>query len=150
VVHLHCAQYNDDNGVNRYEELQKENSGMFYMEKPLAMKHSSTTEEWVTSCEILSRYDAGLLHNILDKSSVSEFDRINVPHRFFAYEAAHVTPIIERGSNIVLERMFSEKKCGYVYDSFEDLPGILNADIKYYTPSYEEYLKTIFNLEDER
>ncbi|MCD8158162.1 MAG: hypothetical protein LUD77_04495 [Clostridiales bacterium] len=146
VVHLHCAEYNDDNGVNRYEELQKNNPDIFYLEKPLEMKHSSTAEEWVKSCEILSRYDAGLLHNIVDESSVSKFDKINVPHRFFAYEAAHVTPIIEKNDNIVLERMFREKKCGFVYNFFEDLPEILNTKINYYTPSYEDYLKAIFDL----
>ena len=147
VVHLHCEQYNDDNGINRYKELQDENSDMFFMQKPLSMKHDSTAEEWVDSCEIISQYNAGLLHNIVDESSVSEFDRINVPHRFFAYEAAHVTPIIERGKNIVLERMFTENKCGFVYNSFAELPNMLNEDFVYYTPCYEDYLKTIFNLE---
>lgn len=146
VVHLHCAQYNHDNGVNRYKELQDKNPGMFYMEEVLAMKHSSSTEEWINSCEILSRYDAGLLHNIVDESSVSEFDRINIPHRFFAYEAAHVAPILKRGENVVLGRIFKEKKCGFMYDTFADLPGILDADIEYYTPSYEAYLKAIFKL----
>lgn len=146
VVHLHCAQYNDDNGINRYKELQDENPGMFYMEKALAMKHSSTTEEWIDSCEILSRYDAGLLHNIMDESSVSEFDRINIPHRFFAYEAAHVAPILKRGENVVLGRMFEEKRCGFTYDTFKELPEILDADIEYYTPSYKDYLKAIFEL----
>ncbi|MCD7994335.1 MAG: hypothetical protein LUK37_22155 [Clostridia bacterium] len=146
VVHLHCSKYNDDKGVNRYKELQAENPGMFYMEEALAMKYSSSTEEWINSCDILSRYDAGLLHNIVDESSVSEFDGINIPHRFFTYEAAHVTPILKRGENIVLGRMFEEKRCGFMYNTFSDLPGILNADIEYYTPSYEDYLKAIFEL----
>lgn len=144
VVHLHCAQYNDDNGVNKYKELEEQNPGKFYMEKPLEMKHSSSTEEWVESCEILSQYDVGLLHNIVEGSTVSEFDRINIPHRFFAYEAAHVLPVIEKGSNIVLERMFSEKGCGYVYSELTDLPKILERKFTYYTPSYKDYLKSIF------
>lgn len=148
VVHLHCAQYNDDNGINRYKELQDENPGMFYMEDALEMKHSSGIKEWIKSCEILSRYDAGLLHNIMDGSSVSEFDRINVPHRFFAYEAAHVAPILKRGENIVMEHIFAEQKCGYIYDSLENLPQILEMDFEYYTPSYKDYLKAIFELED--
>lgn len=146
IVHLHCAQYNDDNGINRYKELQDKNPGMFFMEPALEMKHSSTASEWIKSCEILSRYDAGLLHNIVGQSRVSAFDKINIPHRFFAYEAAHVTPIIKRGENVVLERMFAEKKCGFVYNSFEDLPKLLHTGIEYYTPSYEDYLKAIFNL----
>lgn len=148
VVHLHCAQYNDFNGINRYKELQEEHPGMFYMEKALSMKHSSSSEEWIESCEILSRYDIGLLHNIQDNSSVSEFDRINIPHRFFAYETAHVAPITAKGNNVVLERLFAEKHCGFVYDKLTDLQAVLKENVEYYTPSYEDYLKAIFKLED--
>lgn len=148
VVHLHCAQYNDDNGVNRYQELATQNPGMFYLESSLEMKHSSSCQQWVESCEILSRYDIGLLHNIVDNSSVSEFDRINVPHRFFAYEAAHVVPIIARGENVVLERIFNRYNCGFVYDKLEELSNIIGRNFDYYTPSYTEYLKAIFDLED--
>ena len=149
IVHLHCAQYNDDNGVNRYKELAEQNPGKFFMEKPLEMKHSSTTEEWVESCEILSQYDIGLLHNIVENSTVSEFDRINIPHRFFAYEAAHVLPVIEKGSNVVLERMFAEKRCGFVYSELIDLPIVLNQKFSYYTPSYKDYLRGIFQDDKE-
>lgn len=146
VVHLHCTQYNNSGGINRYEELAKEYPENFYMEKSLEMKHSSSQEEWIHSCEILSQYDVGLLHNIVENSSVSEFDRINIPHRFFAYEAAHVIPVVRKGENCVLERMFEEKKCGYIFDSFEDITEVHNLKFEYYTPTYESYLKSIFDL----
>lgn len=148
VVHLHCAQYNDYHGVNYYKQLADEYPQMFYMEQSLTMKHNSSQEEWVDSCEILSRYDVGLLHNIVDSSSVSEFDRINIPHRFFAYEAAHVIPILKKGENIVLERKFNSEKCGFVYEDFADLPKVLDSHFTYHTPSYEDYLTSIFKLED--
>lgn len=144
VVHLHCAQYNDDNGVNRYQLLMEENPGRFYMEAPLEMKHSSSAETWVQSCEILSRYDAGILHNIVEKSSVSEFDRINVPHRYFAYQAAHVLPLLEDGHNSVLEKRFAEKKCGFVYHELADIVGVQNLDAQFEMLTYEEYLKHVF------
>lgn len=144
VVHLHCAQFNNYKGVNRYQELAEKKKGQFIIEDALDMKHNTSCEGWVKSCEVLSRYDAGILHNIQNESSVSEFDRINVPHRFFAYEAAHVTPVIERGNNVVLEKIFAKKKCGFVYDSFQDLPKLLTTEIKYFTPSYEDYLKEVF------
>jgi len=149
VVHLHCARYNDDNGVNRYALLAQEREGEFYMEPPLEMKHSTGAEEWARSCEILSRYDAGILHNIVEDSSVSEFDRINVPHRYFAYEAAHVIPLVQRGNSPVLERRFAEKHCGFVFDRLEDIQNVLQTDAQFETQTYESYLQQIFAKETE-
>ncbi len=144
VVHLHCAKFNNYKGVNRYQELAAEKKGWFIIEEPLEMKHSTSCEEWIRSCEILSRYDAGILHNIQEGYSVSEFDRINVPHRFFAYEAAHVTPVIQKGTNIVLERMFNETNCGFVFNTYQDLLNLLNSKIEYFIPKYEDYLRGVF------
>lgn len=140
IVHLHCAKYNNFNGENLYEKLKKEYPNEFFMEKELKMNRDSSVEEWVKSCEILSKYDFGLMHNIIENSSVSEFDKINVPHRLFAYEAAHVIPIIEKGQNKVLERMFDEKKCGIVYKCLDELNKISIANIEYNAPSYKDYL----------
>lgn len=145
-VHLHCAQYNDFNGVNKYAELKDKKPDQFFMEKPLNMKRDSTADQWVSSCEILSRYDFGLMHNIDDNSTVSEFDKINIPHRFFAYEAAHVAPIILRGSNIVLEKRFKSEKCGVVVDDISDLNSVDISDIHYVNPTYEDYLDSIIKM----
>lgn len=145
VVHLHCAKFIDDsNGINRYKQLEERNPEMFYLEAPLEMKHTSSTEAWINACEKLSKYDAGVMHNIVEGSSVSEFDKINVPHRLFAYEAAHVTPIVKRGENIVLERLFKEKNCGFIYEELSDLKKIKDIAFDYYTPSYEDYLIKLF------
>ncbi len=146
VVHLHCAQFNDDNGVNRYTELHRQFPDRFHLEPPLDMKYDSTPEAWTEACAVLSQYDAGLLHNIVANSSVSEFDRINVPHRYFAYEAAHVTPILRQGENPILEERFIRQHCGFVYRQFSDLSQLLTTSTLYDTPCYEDYLQAIFDL----
>lgn len=146
IVHLHCAVYNELQGINKYLDLKKQFPDCFFMEKPLEMKRDSSLNEWISSCEILSRYDYGLLHNIAEGSSVSEFDAINVPHRFFAYQAANVTPIICRGENTVLCRMFEEKKCGIVYSSIKELTKENKMDLHYIKTTYEDYLTKLLNL----
>ena len=83
------------------------------------------------------------MHNIMENSSVSEFDKINVPHRLFAYEAAHVIPIIKEGQNKVLERMFCSEKCGIVYRDLIELSKTNTTSIEYYTPNYKNYLTQI-------
>lgn len=143
IVHLHCARYNNYNGQNEYEKLKEKYPNEFFMEDVLNMNRDSSAEEWVKSCEILSKYDFGLMHNIMENSSVSEFDKINVPHRLFAYEAAHVIPIIREGQNKVLERMFCNEKCGIVYQNLIELSKTNMTNLNYYTPSYKSYLAEI-------
>ncbi len=146
IVHLHCRKFNEYGGGNRYKELADAYQGKFYIEEALDMAADSSLESWINSCEILSQYDIGFFHNVVEGSSISDYDKINVPHKFFAYGAAHVVPVVKRGDNDVLEKMFDEKNCGFVFDELSDLKQINNHKFDYYIPTYESYLKSVFDL----
>ncbi len=139
VVHLHTNKIMpDEHNINRYKELENTSSGMFIIEPPLDMRNNFSE-----ACSFLSQYDFGILHNFTDGSSVSVFDKINIPHRFYEYEAAHVIPILREGTTIVLEQMFKENKCGFIYKSFEDLQVKEISSIKYFIPTYSDYVENV-------
>ncbi len=140
VVHMHCKQFINNGGINQYKILEKEYKGAFIIEEPLEMRRDASLQEWIKSCEFLSRYDVGILHNIMPDNNVSVFDRINIPHRYFAYEAAHVIPIIKRGENIVLERIFETQGRGFVFDNYQDIEKIRCKNYVFETVSYKDYL----------
>ena len=107
---------NSHKGINKYKLLENEYPTKFFIEKPLNFEDYP-----ITSYKILSRYDFGVLHNFDDVATVSEFDKINIPHRFYEYQNAEVIPIIKSGDTIVMEKFFREYDCGYVYNNLEDL-----------------------------
>lgn len=105
VVHLHTKMIipNKD-GRNLYVELAQRDSN-FIIERPLDFECDSKN-----SYKILSRYDIGILHAYNLTHNVIFFDKVNIPHRYYEYQLAHVCPIVPKGYTIVTEEIFLEKK----------------------------------------
>ena len=142
VVHLHALKYqNDLNNVNQYEILQKEYPNHFFIHKALDF-----TNNYKESYSTLSKYDFGILHNFRESSSVTKFDRINIPHRLYEYQIAEVIPIVKTGETTVVQALFEEKKCGLVYKDLSDLKNINHKGFEFYKPSHKQFLSSVFNL----
>lgn len=139
VVHLHTLLIvPDKDGVNQYERLCKEYPGYFIIESPLAFDGDRWKEGYYT----LSRYDYGILHNFIDNTSNSEFDKYNIPHRYFEYQLAHVTPILLKGKTIVMERVMKDKSSGIIYCSPKEL--LTDHTIKFDIRSFNTYIQQLY------
>ena len=142
VVHLHTMRiFKDKRGIDQYSILEKESKGMFFVEKPLDFN-----SKCIESCQFISKYDIGVLHNFREGASVSLFDRTNIPHRLYEYEAAHVYPIIKQGDNEIIEEIFRSKSCGIIYTDLKDIMDFDFNSGKYYVPTYKQFVEdTIIN-----
>jgi len=78
--------------------------------------------------EILKRYDAGILHPPVpdEKEELKRFQEINVPNRIFEYQMADVLPLSEKNSTPAVENIISETRFGIVFESYDELSGILH------------------------
>jgi hypothetical protein len=138
VVHLDTLQIVPDQmGINRYSMLAAEYPNEFIIEPPSSFKSNP-----YAAYEKLSRYDYGILHNFIEGSTVSEFDKVNIPNRFYEYQIAQVTPIIKKGTTILLEKIINEKKCGVIYDTLDDLKE--KHSVSYFKPSFKDYINTLY------
>ncbi len=140
IVHLDTLKIHPDKkGVDCYSMLANEFPNKFIIE-PTSNFKSKPYEAY----ENLSRYDYGVLHNFIEGSKVSEFDKVNIPNRFYEYQIAQVTPIIKRGTTILLEKIINEKKCGVIYDTLDDLNK--NHNVSYFKPSFKDYIEALYNF----
>lgn len=138
-VHLHTLKVVPDaNGINQYEILEEKYKGNFFIEKPLSFNEN----DFVDSFYILSRYDFGILHNYIEGTSNSEFDKYNIPHRYYEYLLAHVIPILQKNKTIVLERIFNETNSGFVYSSPEEIK--LNTYCNFSFKSFKDYIRVLY------
>ena len=139
-VHLHAINFElDENGVNLYEQIA--------LQQPRFKLHSSldfvndTNNAYVQ----LASYDFGILHNFIDGTSVSFFDRYNVPHRFFEYQIANVVPVILENQTIVVEDLIKIHNCGLILADYSELQNQINLnDIKFLTPSFKDYINQLY------
>lgn len=139
AVHLHTLKIiPDSSGVNQYEVLRQKYSNSFFIEAPLSFDDDHFVESYGT----LSRYDYGVLHNFVEGTPNTEFDKYNIPHRYYEYELAHVAPILLRGKTIVMQRILEEKKSGVVYSK----PNEINLSNKciYHISSFADYMKALY------
>lgn len=140
VVHIHTLKiYKTSQGVDLYQELKKLYPEKLYIEPGLDFENHPDE-----SYEILGRYDFGVLHNLNSNDDVSEFDQINISHRFYEYQIAKVAPIVKRGTTIVEENVIQNNKCGLVYDDLSDLLRCLNDNYTYFTPSFSDYINSVY------
>lgn len=138
IVHLHCLNIvNDQNGVNQYEQLREQYPKNFVIEVPLDFEHSS-----IESYKILSKYDYGILHNFIEGTSNSEFDKVNIPHRYYEYQIAEVAPIVKKGNTKVFEEILLMTKSGIVYSELEELFDDIN--VQYFKPSFFDYISALY------
>lgn len=139
AVHLHTLKMiPDSNGVNQYEVLKEKYKESFFIEPPLSFDDN----HFVESYGILSRYDCGVLHNFVEGTPNTEFDKYNIPHRYYEYELAHVAPILLRGKTIVMERLLEEKKSGVVYSKPSEIS--LKEKCVYDIRSFSDYIKALY------
>lgn len=139
VVHLHTLKiFPDMNGVNQYEVLREKYKDLFFIESPLSFDDAHFEESYM----VLSRYDYGVLHNFVEGTPNTEFDKYNIPHRYYEYELAHVAPILLKGKTIVMQRIMEEEKTGIVYSKPSDIS--LTDKCNYKTSVFSDYIKSIY------
>ena len=142
AVHLHTLRIiNDVNGVNQYEVLKAKYPDAFYIESPLPMEGETIAD----SISLLSRYDLGIMHNYVDGTSNTAFDRYNIPHRYYEYEAAGVAPILQRGRAFVMERILKENCSGIIYSQLSEIKTV--PDLAFQTPTFKEYIESLYPQE---
>lgn len=139
VVHLHTLKiFPDKNGVNQYEVLREKYKDSFFIESPLSFDDAHFEESY----KVLSRYDYGVLHNFVEGTPNTEFDKYNIPHRYYEYELAHVAPILLKGKTIVMQRIMKEEKTGIVYSKPSDIS--LTDKCNYKISVFSDYIKSIY------
>ena len=109
VVHLHTKALLEsvDNPVyyepNPYSQFLSEYPNNFIIEKPLDLND-------IENYKILMKYDLGLLNSgIGGKDEFQEFEKINIPNRFYEYLFAKVIPISPTGILEYMELNFNNK-----------------------------------------
>jgi len=109
VVHLHTRALLEslDNPIyyepNPYSQLLSEYPNNFIIEKPLDLND-------IANYKILMKYDLGLLNSgIGGKDEFEEFEKINIPNRFYEYLFAKVIPISPKGILKYMEYKFNNK-----------------------------------------
>lgn len=140
VVHLHTTRIIPLNSENPYERMENENPD-FYIEGGLDF-----SEDPLSAYKILSRYDIGVCHAHLPNSEVTEFDKINIPHRYYEYHLAHVVPFDLRGGNLLLEKK-AEKNHALIYDNYSQINLNDVKNIKWDTPVFSDYIKALYPVE---
>lgn len=144
VVHIHTLKIKKDvNGLDQYELLKKKYPNQLYIESGLDFE-SDTENAYLT----LSRYDYGVLHNLNLGDGTSEFDKINISHRLYEYQIAHVVPIVEYGTTIVEERFLREHNCGLIYNDLYELEKNVGNVYTFFTPSFKEYILKLYASEN--
>jgi len=109
VVHLHTRALLEsvDNPVyyepNPYSQMLSEYPNNFIIEKPLDLND-------IGNYKILMKYDLGLLNSgIGGKDEFEEFEKINIPNRFYEYLFANVVPISPKGILKYMEYKFNNE-----------------------------------------
>lgn len=116
-VHMHAFKIVPSKKYgNIYEEIAKQTE-LLKIEKPLHLTVYSG------DYTILKRYDAGILHVHVPESvtDLHEFQKINIPNRFYEYQIADVVPIVQRGTLPAVEKIIQTTHFGIIYDDYDDL-----------------------------
>jgi hypothetical protein len=132
-------------GLNLYTELENKSNGLFKIKGLLDFKN-----EPFESYSTLSKYDFGVLHNFQEGEKVSDFDKFNIPNRFYEYQVSGVLPIVKKGDSFVIEELMLKHNCGIVYSDLNELLVQDISNFKFYNRSFEDYcfaLKTIYTDE---
>lgn len=139
AVHLHAMEIlKDRNGNNQYLRLKEVYPDTFFIEDPLDFSEDNAERAYT----LLSRYDYGVLHNFIEGTSVSEFDKYNIPHRFYKYTAANVIPLLEKGKTVVLQRLIEQTRSGCLYESYSDIDS--NSSFVPLKASFSDYISALY------
>lgn len=109
AVHLHTKALIEslDNPIyyepNPYSTLLKKYPKSFFVEPALDFNE-------IKSYETLMKYDLGLLNSgVMGKTEFSEFEKLNIPNRFYEYLHANVIPICPSGILDYMEQHFNDQ-----------------------------------------
>lgn len=137
VVHLHTGKIVPYKNENPYERLAK-------CEKNFLIEESlDFSKDTLNAYRILSRYDIGVCHAHIPNTEVTEFDKVNIPHRYYEYHLAHVVPFDIRGGNLLLEKK-AERKHALIVDDIEQITLDEVRKIEWDTPSFSDYIHDIY------
>ncbi len=140
AVHLHTKEIIASHGKNPYAELSKSNPD-FMIEQSLDFVNCP-----MEAYHALSRYDIGILHaHIPEGGEVTKFDRVNIPHRYYEYELAHVVPVELCGKNILIEKKASRGHAVTCY-SFRELSLEQLKKVRWEIPDFDSYIKRIYSI----
>lgn len=141
VVHLYTGKIVPWEGKNPYSELEK-SSRDFIIEGSLDFVNDT-----INAYKALSKYDIGVCHAHLENMEVTEFDKVNIPHRYYEYQLAHVAPFDVKGGNLLLEKKAKENHALICNDYSEiSLESIKNISWeKYY---FDSYIRELYYVSD--
>ena len=150
VVHLHTKALLEslDNPVyyepNPYTRLLLKFPNSFIIEKPLDLND-------VENYKLLMRYDLGLLNSgVSGKNEFNEFEKINVPNRFYEYLHANVIPICPRGTLQYMEKKFTSDVL--FFENARQLRTLLqsirpqNCKPRYF---FDDFVKTLLDASEQ-
>lgn len=144
VVHLYTGKIIPYNGVDLYHELAK-NRKEFIIEGVLDFVNDREN-----AYRTLSQYDIGVCHAHLPEAEVTVFDKVNIPHRYYEYQIAHVVPFDLRGCNLLLEKK-AEQNHALICNNYSEISFESIRKIQWETNSFAEYIyKIYFNQEYEK
>ncbi len=139
IVHLHTMHiYNDKLGINQYEVLKEQYPDTFFIEPALDF----TGENWKNAYSTLTRYDYGIMHNFIEGTPNTEFDKYNIPHRYYEYQLAHVAPLLLNNKTIVMQRILKEQQTGVIYSDFKELLKPLT--VTFNINCFANYIKELY------
>lgn len=137
VVHLQTKTIVPYKNYNPYHEIAIKNSD-FVIENSINFSEN----RW-KSYNILSQYDIGILHAHANEDSSYFFDKVNLPHRYFEYELAHVVPIDIKGENILVDKK-AEEGHALVVNDFAEISFEMLSKIVWEYPTFVEYISTLY------
>lgn len=137
VVHLYTGKIVPWEGKNPYIEMEKENSD-FIIEGSLDFVNDT-----INAYKQLSMYDIGVCHAHLENAEVTEFDKVNIPHRYYEYHLAHVVPFDIKGGNLLLEKKAKE---GYalICNDYTEISLELIKKINWETDYFDSYIRKLY------
>lgn len=137
IVHLHTTRIDPINGKNPYEEMNRKEID-FIIEDRLDFLN-----DMIHAYSVLSRYDLGICHAHIPNSDVLEFDKVNIPHRYYEYHLAHVVPIDIKGGNLLLEKK-AEEKHAIICNEYKDVKMDDIKQIEWDMPVFGEYIHALY------
>lgn len=122
-VHVHTMQRTGGGVPDDYKNLQKKFPNI-YFHNPLKLTPGSK------DYEVLASYDYGFTHPPVDPDQIDlhEFQKVNIPNRFYEYLMCQVKPIVIKGSLPVVEKYIENNNFGIIYTDYKDLYSKIKND----------------------
>lgn len=137
IVHLHTGKIVPYNEVDLYQELAQKRKE-FIIEGPLDFDGHK-----MDAYHILSRYDIGVCHAHIPDTEVTTFDKVNIPHRYYEYQIAHVAPFDMKDGNLLLEKKAAHNHA-LICNSFSEITLDSIKKIEWEIDTFSEYIQKVY------